>query len=321
VVWAARSLPSVWLRRAVWTFAGMLALASLFGLIQFAFNVRPGESIARVASSVASQGRVPGHYDRSVAGGFYFHRLKMAHVLLLGLGLIFARQLFAELSIRRRLLELAVGGLFAVTMLFTYARGAMLAAAVAAVVVIPFASKRWRVWACLGLLVAGVAGAAVPSVRARLLSSTGSETTDIRALIWSQGVRIIADHPLGVGLGNYPSVVDRYYEINEPHFGIRTYPHNVLLAAWAETGPVGLVGYLFLWLLPIGLCITRLRRSTARSGERSAAAAGLFGLVALLVVGLTHDVLFHKPVAYAFVGLVGLLLAALTHPEGVEVSG
>ncbi|MBI5510089.1 MAG: O-antigen ligase family protein [Deltaproteobacteria bacterium] len=316
VLIAVRALPPRWLALATAAFVLTLAVACVFALLQFAFNVRPGESIARVASTVASQGRIPGDFERTAAGGFYFHRLKMAHVLLLGIGVLWSRQLFGALSARRRVAELVLLGLYACTLMFTYTRGALLAAAVAMVATLVFAPRRYKV-AGLGLaVVAGILMLSIPSVRGRLASIGGSEAKAVRALIWSQGVRIIADHPLGVGLSNYPAVVNRYYDAEDPHFDIRTYPHNILFAAWAEAGPIGLVAYAMAWLQVILGCIAALWRRGGDRALRVTAGAGLFGVTALFVVGLTHDVLFHKPVALAFSLLVGATLARLaTEPE------
>ncbi|MBI3179448.1 MAG: hypothetical protein HYZ27_07280, partial [Deltaproteobacteria bacterium] len=112
VVLAAGGLERRWLERACLAFVATLALASIFALVQYGFDIRPGEAFVRAGSSVASQGRVPGS-GRAVAGGFYFHRLVMAHVLLVGMAVHVARQIFARATLRRRLVELALAALFA----------------------------------------------------------------------------------------------------------------------------------------------------------------------------------------------------------------
>lgn len=305
-----------WLDRAVLAFALALGLACLFGLAQHLLNVRPGEWLARAEVSMAGQGRVPGRWDRSVAGGFYFHRLKMGHVLLVGLGLVAGRLLFAGLERRRWLIEAGLAALYSVTLLLTYTRGAVLAAGAGLVACLPLAPRRFR-WAALALGIAATAGAfGVPSIRERILSIGGSEASSDRALIWSQGARIIADHPLGVGLGNYSVVVGRYYDTIDPGFSVRTYPHNLVLAALAETGPLGLLGYVAAWVALALACVATLRRR--QGAARTAAGAGLFVVVAVWVVGLTHDVLYHNAVALAFAGAVGVVLGYLDGREPSE---
>lgn len=304
------TLPSVWLRRATFAFVGALALASLFALGQFFFDVRPGEALSRARADLPSQGRLPSDPERSVAGGFYYHRLKMAHVLLIGLAPLLARQLFSTLSRRRRLAELVILTLFGVTLALTFTRAAVLAGAFAAAMVTLFAPRRWQVAGAGLLVVAAVLALSVAPVRERLLSSADQSASDARALIWSQAVRVIADHPLGVGLGNYPAVIDRYYGGIDSNVAPRTYPHNVLLGAWTETGPLGLVGFVTAFVAPLAACILELRRR--RMGLRQVlAATGLFMLVAIGTVGLTHDVLYHNAVALAYAGMLGAVLACL----------
>jgi O-antigen ligase len=306
-------VPHRYLRQAVTAFVALLAVSCLFGLVQYGFNVRPGESLSRQASGMTSQARVPGQWDRTVAGGFYFHRLKLAHVLLVGIAGLAGRQLYAAMSRRQRVVELGLVALFVTTFFLTYARGAILALAAGVLLLLAFAGRR-LVLATVPVLVLGAALVfAVPSIRHRIESIGSQDASSVRALIWSQAVRVIADHPLGVGIGNFTPVVDRYYETSSPAFGIRTYPHNVWLAAWAETGPVGLAAYLAAWLLFLGACA----RAVVRRGPAApAAAAGLFGIGATLVVGLTHDVLFHNSVALAVAGLVGVVGAFIARGDG-----
>lgn len=318
IVVSARMLPRVWLERAAWAFVCSLAAAAAFGLCQYYFNVRPGEALTRVDISIASQARVPGAFARSAASGFYFHRLKLAHVLLVGIGGLLAHQLFGAPRWPQRLLSAAGLFLFTAALFLTFARGAFLGAAVASTALLALAPWRWRLATCLTAALAVALAWSFPAVRERVVSSAGSEASAIRALIWSQGVRIIADAPLGAGLGNYSRLVGGYYDTVEPSFVTRTYPHNIVLAAWAETGPAGLLGYVWAWLALGVACVARLRAQ--RPGWVAVlAGAGLFGTVALWTVGITHDVLYHNAVALAYCGLAGLVLGALvTEPPVVQ---
>ncbi len=309
VVLAASAVERRWLERAGVAFVAVLALASLFALAQYVFDIRPGEALVRAGSSVASQGRVPGQ-SRAVAGGFYFHRLVMAHVLLVGIGLLVARQIFARPSHTRRLAELALLTLFSVVLTLTFTRAAMLAAAVGALACLVFAPPRFKWGVPLALLLAGAVALAVPPVRARLASIAGSEASSVRGFLWGHAAEVVADYPLGIGLGNEPSLIGRYYDVSHPFFSVRTYSHSVVLTALVETGPLGLVAQVWMWAAFVVLCARTLRRRPP-SEEMVAAAFGLIGVVSLWSVGLTHDVLFHKPVAFAFAALLGGVIAYL----------
>ncbi len=314
VVASAPVVGELWLKRAAMAFTVMLTVASLFALVQYGFNVRPGEWLTRSTVGVG-QALVPGE-PRTVAGGFYFHRLKMGHVLLVGLAVACGRLFFGDLPRRRWVAEAVLGAIFVVTLLLTFTRGAVLGGAVAGVVCLPFLRGRLRV-AAVGVFVLALAvGFAMPGVRTRMMSAASEEASATRGLVWSQGVRIIADHPLGVGLGNYSALVGRYYDAVRPEFTVRTYPHSMVLAAWAETGPVGLFAYLWAWSAFAVACGRLLLSRVAgdSSHRRTAAGCGLFAVTALGVVGLTHDLLYHNSVALAFAGVVGVVLALIDEP-------
>ena len=315
------ALPRAWLLRAAWGFVLSLTVAALFGLLQYAFDWQPTR-FWHAQSGAAAQAWVPGEM-RAVAGGFYFHRLKMAHVLLVGLSILLGRQLFGVMAWRRRLAEAAVTGLLTATLFLTFTRGAFLGLAAAAGGCLLLAS--WRARLLSLVLALGILGgtASMPQVRARLQSMGDAEASEVRAFLWGESVRVLVDHPFGVGLGNYSQVIGRYYDAVDPTFGTRTYPHNVLLAAWVETGPVGLAGYVWAWAAFAAACVQRLRRGEMLPdrGGRSAAAAGLAGSLAFWTVGMTHDVLYHNAVGYAFCGLLALCLAFLfAHPRGDAVA-
>ena len=310
------ALPRVWLQRAAGGFVASLSVAALFGLLQYGLDWQP-EFFWHTHSGARAQAWVPGEM-RAVAGGFYFHRLKMAHVLLVGLSILLGRQMFGVMPWSRRLAEAGLGVLLTTTLFLTFTRGAFLGLAAAIAGCLLLASWRARLLAMV--LALGVMGGlgSMPQVRARLQSMGAAEASEVRAFLWGEGVRVIIDHPFGVGLGNYSQVIGRYYDAVDPTFGTRTYPHNVLLAAWAETGPVGLAGYVWAWAAFAAACVQRLRRGemSPDRGGRSAAAAGLAGAVTFWTVGMTHDVLYHNAVGYAFCGLMALCLAFLfTRPR------
>ena len=75
---------------------------------------------------------------------------------------------------------------------------------------------------------------------------------------------------------------------------------------------MGLGAFVWAWFAFLLACIRRVRGPPGEA--QRAAAAGLFGGLAIWVVGMTHDVLFHKPVALAFAGMLGLVLALLDEP-------
>lgn len=317
VLLSMAGLPRIWHARAATGFVASLTVAAGFGLLCYAFDWRPGDVRLRPSDLAAHQGFVPGTLH-VVAGGFFFHRLKMAHVLLIGIAALVARQLCASLSAARRATEALALGLMLACLVFTYTRGAFLGVAMGALCSLVAASRRTQLRAFGACAALALALLLAPQVRARLDSIKGAQAASVRGLIWSQAINVICDHPFGVGLGNYTPVIGAYYDRTDPGFAVRTYPHNILLAAWAEAGPGGLVAYATVWL-SLGHTAWRTARrrryrdrpqASDASQALSTASAGLFITAALWTVGMTHDVLYHNVVGQAYVAALAWCLGA-----------
>jgi O-antigen ligase len=316
------SLPERWLDRALHAFVLVLVLACTVAIAQYCLNLlrenRLAESLIALLLK-GSQSRVPDTNDELVAGGFYRHRLKMAHVVLLGIAVLLGRQLLVSLRPRQRGIEIGILVLFFVTLLLTFTRGAILGIGAAVAVTIWLGTPRWRMRAMIAVVLITAAGFSVPAVRQRVASIGVSSTGSDRAFIWAQAVQIVGDHRLGIGLANYPTWAAAYYEeARSPYNLPLTYPHSLVMGAWAEAGPVGLGGYVAMWLALAMAGVGGLRR---RDDTRllTAGSALLLVTVALWVVGITHDVLFHKPVALTFAAIVGACLAQFSRDAGERV--
>jgi O-antigen ligase len=95
----------------------------------------------------------------------------------------------------------------------------------------------------IGLLVVGGLLASLPTatVASRFYSifDLNERSNMERLLTWREGVDIVERYPiLGTGVGNF------FSGIGAP--GPGAYSHNAYLDVWAETGPVGLIGFLLL---------------------------------------------------------------------------
>jgi hypothetical protein len=312
-LWSRGCVPENTWRKVGWAFAIALAASALFGIAQWACDVRPLEALSRETYGQAPQALVPGR-STSVAGGFYFHRLKMAHVLVVG-GVGAAVSFAAGCSWRRRLGAGLLFCLFAGTLQLTYARSASLALGAACACLLATHSGRSRRVLLVGAVCSGLALGLLPGPRQALMAATLHAPSHGREVIWAQAVRIVDEHPFGIGLGNYPSVVRGYYDALPPTPVPRTYPHHVGLGAWAECGPLGLLGAVYGGLSFVALCWRHLQQGRAQP----VAACGLASAVAFAVLGLSHDVLYHNAVAFAFCGLLALTLAIMTAADHDEL--
>ncbi len=296
-----------WLDRIATAYLVALLAAVVFSLVTVSADTRPGEWLVRGGSNGIHQGRMPFDSTRTVAGGFYFHRLKFAHVASLGLMVLMTRQLTVPMGWLRRTGEVLAILATSVAFFLTYVRADVLGVAAGMVVLAVFTGRRSR-WA-LGAtgLIALILIAAVPSLNARVGSIFAAQASGERALIWSQAIRIIADHPLGIGLGNYSKVVSAYYDTVDPTFPTRTYGHNLWLTNWAEGGPLGVFGLL-------GGYIALAFRARTKLPDAYALCL-LAATACFLTIGLTHDVFYDPPVALSYACVIGYCAGRSFGPE------
>jgi hypothetical protein len=311
---SVRSLPKQTLNKVLGLLVVMLGAAALFGLYQWFTGTHPMVFLARADSSIASQSRIPGSYEAMAAGGFYFHRLKMAHVLVLAFGILFP--ILFDTS-RRKAWHHLLCGLFLVCLVGTFAKASWGALLVASVLTAYCLRQRLRAPVLLTSLGGVVFLLYLDNSGALPWSGRLGGSLSIRTMIWGQALEVIRDYPGGVGLGNYSEVVARYYDQVMPAFHIRTYPHNLLLSWWVECGAAGMLVMVVAWSVTFIKAIKGAANERLPSLNRTRYASLAFSLCAFWIIGLTHDVFYHQSVALMFFSGVGWLLGQL--PDG-EVS-
>ena len=223
------------------------------------------------------------------------------------------------------------GGLVA-----SWSRGAWLGAGAAAIVVaaggaISRAFDRMASLAVAGV-VAGAAGLAIVSGGSLLGTIAGrlgelipyigagdvrylAVTEENFALVdrlahWQAAVAMISDNPiLGVGIGNYPAAYPQFAAPGWPD--ALGHAHNYYLNVAAETGLLGLAGYLSLWVGIALLAWRALRR--AEDGWRPLGVGAAAGLAAMAVHS-GFDNLFVHGLNLQFALLVALVAAAARKP-------
>jgi O-antigen ligase len=158
---------------------------------------------------------------------------------------------------RSTLQRLGLAGAVAVVaagLVATQSRGGLLAAGVCCLVAFAVWKGRRRLIA--GLVVLFVVGlgallAASPSALQRIKNASDSGSGSGRVDIWRVAWHVTTDHPLfGVGLSQFPQVSPHYVRQTGTlgYVGLivdrKIVVHNLYLQLWAETGIVGLLGFL-----------------------------------------------------------------------------
>jgi hypothetical protein len=303
------------LEKIAWIFCACLVFNAAYGYLQLAIGELPTDRLF-LKNPRSSQIWVPDHiFDHTqenpsgIRGlsGLFYNRLKLAHLGVVGLGVL-AIIFIARNKKPPARVAAGIGlAILSIAVVLTYARVALVAF-VGAGFVLVLLSMRPRVvgaFAAISALAAVLALKLSPFASERLANAW----TDLsfRRAIFSSAVAMFRDHPiLGVGHGVYRTVAASYY----PPEASGTWlidAHNLFLHVACESGLVGLAAFAG----AVGYALWRLVGRVRRNRESAAPAAlldraALFGLVAILILGITHFPLHHAPVALAFWTLLGV---------------
>lgn len=252
-----------------------------------------------------------GGEDRYAAGGFFFHRLRLAHASVAALGPAVAVAL-RPAAVRLRLLAALLALSCLGCIVLAYARAALLTAVLLVALAGVVVTRSARVRTAVGALVLVLAAAALvsPGWHARLGAATENFVGGERALARGAGWDLVHQHPwLGVGFGNYRTAALARRELTGITDQLSRDAHSIALTVWAETGLPGLA----LWVvLHAALLRALLRR--AREGNTVALGAAL-SWIGYQTLGIAHYLPFHPSVALGFALVWGV---GLVHPGSAE---
>lgn len=145
-------------------------------------------------------------------------------------------------------------------------------------------------------------------------------STGPRLLLWQESLRLIAQHPFGLGL-------DQFYYYHNPEFGrslidpsligtseqFAKHPHNLVLELWLLLTPLGLAACVWLIVRFVRRGVAQFR--SAPSSERGLLAWGaLAAMTAALTHGLVDTFYFWPDIAFVF----WLLLALTEYPAAID---
>jgi putative inorganic carbon (HCO3(-)) transporter len=183
----------------------------------------------------------------------------------------------------KRLLAFYAVGLALVLscLVWTYSRGAWIAVLLTAVLVAALTRKK-RVLAAFFLLLVTVFLFASPDLKGRIasLGTARDSTTHERKLLWEESFRMIQDSPwTGLGINTYARNEPRY-KLPESQTDFQ-YAHNGYLQIAAETGFLGLFGFLTVFIYFFSATATEflVRRSLFAGAAGLGLTAGVFAFL------------------------------------------
>jgi len=135
--------------------------------------------------------------------------------------------------------------------LFTYTRSTLFAQIFAFIIFFIFSKSRHKkkeILAVVGYFIAiylidpGILSRSIMAAKAGSL-----QQADIRSIIWSTSFNIFKDYPVfGIGFGNFLEFYQSYLKIPSQIFG---HAHNDFLNVAANAGVIGLLAFIFLWVI------------------------------------------------------------------------
>ena len=252
-----------------------------------------------------------GGEDRYAAGGFFFHRLRLAHASVAALGPAVATALRPAAS-RVRMLAAVLAVCCIGCIVLAYARAALLTALLLVVLAAVVVTRSGRIRTAVGalVLVLGFAALMSPGWHARLGAATENFVGGERALARGAGWDLVHQHPwLGVGFGNYRTAALARADVTGITDQLSRDAHSIALTVWAETGLQGLA----LWVL-LHAALLRVLLRRAREGNTVALGAAL-SWIGYQTLGIAHYLPFHPSVALGFALVWGV---GLVHPGSAE---
>jgi putative inorganic carbon (HCO3(-)) transporter len=216
-----------------------------------------------------------------------------------------------------RLLAAAFAAAGTLSVLLSFSRGGYLA--LVAVAIGLALSHRYRWFLLAGGVVVGVLLMQIPILASRVSTdvdlSNPHNTLVGRFHLWSVTLQMLRDHPLfGAGLSGFSTVIGPYW--NPTNIDRYTYPHNILLNFWTETGVLGVIA--FGWILVAGL-LSAWRGWRLKSSEWAPIHLGvLLALVAVVAHGLVDVPYWKNDLSLEFWALFSLTLAPQVAALGAQ---
>ena len=307
-------------KRMVWVFLGLGVFEALYGLVQVLI---PDVGVWWVPADFAYYGCARGTYiNRNSFAGL----MEMMWPVALGVSLAQGeweegkgiKDLMAEEHVGRQVVMFVLVALMVLVLLFSRSRAGILGFFVGMIVLfllLRTVSGRFR-WGfgislTLLLLVVGIYGGQIGFERIVERFFQIEAGGEGRMELWAESWRIVKDHPLGVGLGNYGILEPVYVNVRE---GFRNYlAHNDYLQLLIEAGWAGAVVLVFGLFFFIIRAVRRIRKVKFDVGRfRILVSVGaLAGICSLAFHGF-FDFNFQIPANQVyFVFLLGLVEAGL----------
>ena len=160
-------------------------------------------------------------------------------------------------------------------------------------------------------IVAAVLFVLIPPVTTRIgyeLGLNGNSTLVGRSYLWRATLQMLQHYPItGAGLSGFETRLAPYW--NATHTDRFIYPHNIVLNFWAATGLLGLLA--FLWLFVVAYLVSWRGWRSADDSWRAIELGVLLALVGIVIHGLVDVPYLKNDLSLEFWALLGISWAGL----------
>lgn len=288
-------------------YLALAALIGIYGFFQYQFGFYIFEEYALPAAKRIIP-ETPGHYS---AIGFFGSRTVFVQAFLFPIGLTLGFLTESGLSKSWRLAASATFAILLLVPTFTFARAGWLGtgAAIVMIAIIRRRTFRWPYVAALLIVLTAIA-LLIPAIRQRIFSIFSMKKNSERLLIWKRSLEMFGEHPLtGIGYGNFSRICHRYYD-QKPKEGkitMRTWAHNIFLSMAVETGILGLLAFLMVWVA-FFIHAWRIYRRLEPGWRRSFVAGALAAVTAHLAAGQFHDPFYFGQIGFPLWFIIGTVM-------------
>lgn len=278
--------------------------------IWIAFGLALGGLVAGLANSVVVVQALRHHaYDVTTTPPVIIYNTANAVALFLVPVIAFTGAVALHWRERStQIVAAALTGFGVIVVVLSFSRGGYLALAAVAVGLALSHRRRW-IFLAGGLLIA-IALMLVSPIRHRVLTeidlTNGHNTLVGRFHLWSVALEMLRTRPIfGAGLSGFATAIGPYW--NQTNIDRYTYPHNIVLNFWTETGLLGL--FSFAAILVIGFVVAWRTWRRADAGWRVVGLGVLLALVAVVAHGLVDVPYWKNDLSLEFWALLATLLA------------
>jgi len=137
-------------------------------------------------------------------------------------------------------------------------------------------------------------------------SKDKAESTRIR--LWQTSINMIKDKPIwGIGLGNFGQLFDQYKV--EGYYDTICHPHNDFLNVTVNSGILGLLAYLSIWMVFLYSTIKAMSKRRGKGFGYSMQIGGVVAVIAFLFAGLLQCYYSDAEVNMLIMFILGLTTA------------